>query len=669
MNSLENKINEILNEFVERAKTFSQNLNDILLSDKPSPSSLTDKNMDELISGIIYSDEMSLSKDRQMYIITVTPAISIADLENTTIFAETIKFTLDDIKDNYPNLDISSTGFPILQLEENDALTNNFGLMIAITLIGILLIFLIGLKRIVYPILSILPLLIGIVVMFGVFSVISGQYNILSLITPIVLLGFGIDYAIHFGVRYGEARGELGSDAPQSEVLRETFNSIGIGLLVSVLTSVFAFLSLLVSSIKGFRDMGIITSIGVITVFLAMIYLLPILVTWRERKHNSDKGRYLREEKFVKLGRLTLSTPGTIIGIIIVIISVAGFYYIQGLEREEDIMKIQVEGLEGLELQRELEKKYESSDSQTFFVLNSHQELIDFRQELSSTNEDGTKVYPTINTSMVMDARRAISTMEKQGWDRNIETLDKYIKKYAEKSGMFGTSNKIIAQYYEFVIKNYVNWDSGKYLIVVPPAGYIWDEDVLGPYMKDIEKLESKFNVTGVGMIKLWDFINKHMMPDLLTASLIAFGIVVLIQALASRSLRGTILTSFSLLISIVSTLTLMSLLNIKMNFVNIMAFPLIIGLGIAYSVHIFFRMVQSKFNLMEALSSTGKSILLTTLTTILAFGTFIFSVHTGLAGIGQITTIGLTLCFLSSIFVFPMLAKLFYRNKIKKRI
>jgi hypothetical protein len=159
------------------------------------------------------------------------------------------------------------------------------------------------------------------------------------------------------------------------------------------------------------------------------------------------------------------------------------------------------------------------------------------------------------------------------------------------------------------------------------------------------------------------------MMPDLLTASLIAFGIVILIQALASRSLRGTLLTSFSLLVSIVSTLTIMGFFNIKLNFINVMAFPLIIGLGIAYSVHIFFRMVEADFNLMEALSSTGKAILLTTLTTLLAFGTFIFSVHTGLASIGQITTIGLTVCFLSSIFVFPLLARIFYKNKIKEDI
>ncbi len=669
LNRIDGDINEIINLFIENAQIFAKDLNEILLSDEISPSNFSNKQIDEIVSGVIYSDEMSLSNDRQMYIITITPAISIADLENTTIFAETIKFTIDNMAKDYPNLNIKATGFPILQIEENNALTNNFGIMMIITLIGILLIFLIGLKRIVYPLLSILPLVIGLIIMFGIFSVISGLFNILTLITPIVLLGFGIDYAIHFGVRYGEARGELGSEAPQSEVLTETFNSVGIGLTVSVLTSVFAFLSLLASSIKGFRDMGIITSIGVVTVFLAMIYLLPILVTWRERKHSKGRGNYLREKKFFGLGRFTLSISGIVIGVIILIISLGGFLYIPKLETEEDIMKIQIEGLEGLELQRKLEKKYESSDTHTFFVLDSYEQLINFRQEISKTNENGTKVYPTINTSMVMDARRAISTMEKQGWDKNIETLDKYINKYAEKSGMFGTSNKIIAQYYDFVIRNYVNWESGKYLIMVPPSGYIWDEDVLKPYMKDIGKLESKFNTTGVGMIKLWDFIDRNMMPDLLTASLIAFGIVILIQAFASRSLRGTLLTSFSLLISIVSTLTIMSIFNIKLNFINVMAFPLIIGLGIAYSVHIFFRMVEADFNLMEALSSTGKAILLTTLTTLLAFGTFIFSVHTGLASIGQITTIGLSLCFLSSIFVFPLLARIFYKNKISKKI
>ena len=59
------------------------------------------------------------------------------------------------------------------------------------------------------------------------------------------------------------------------------------------------------------------------------------------------------------------------------------------------------------------------------------------------------------------------------------------------------------------------------------------------------------------------------------------------------------------------------------------------------------------------AVPSTGKAVLLTTLTTLMAFGTISFSSHKGLAQLGMITCIGLSIALLTSLFVIPILIRL----------
>jgi hypothetical protein len=106
-------------------------------------------------------------------------------------------------------------------------------------------------------------------------------------------------------------------------------------------------------------------------------------------------------------------------------------------------------------------------------------------------------------------------------------------------------------------------------------------------------------------------------------------------------------------------------MLGSKLSFFNIPALPLILGLGIDYSIHIYYRMRESGMNIVKVISSTGKAVLLTTLTTLAAFGSMAMSAHPGLQILGRITSLGLVLAFLSSIFIVPTLVKLFYPKQI----
>jgi hypothetical protein len=667
INDINSKKIKITRKFKEKARDFADGL-----KSEYQKSSNQNGEFGEMVKGIIYSDEISLSKDDLMYMLMVIPQGNVDDSFYAMQFATVVENELNKLEEDYPNLIVKTTGFAVLILDEQLAVMEGFWLMSLITIVAIVLIFLVGLRRIVFPIMALIPLFVGIILMFGIFSIIVQTLNLFSVMMPILLFGLGIDYAIHFGTRYGEARLELGKEAPQEEVLKSTFNTVGSGLIVGSTTSAFAFLALLNSSIIGLAHSGIIAALGVATAFLAEMYLLPILVTWRERKY-IEKGKeegFLKGKKFISMGRLANSHAGAIIAVILILATLSSIYFIPKIKIETDAMEMEPEGLESVELSKELAEKYNMSDMQSYFIVKGHNNLIEFRKELNRKDDKGNPVYLTVNTRLIMDARNAILSFKEIGWEvGNMETLDKYVEKLANKSGFFGgASNKDIAKLNEFIVRNYVNWEEEEFLVMVPPSGYVWNKDFLDQHIKDIDRLEAETGINGAGMVEIWGFIIDHLMGDLLRSSLTAFGIVFILLLIVSRSIKGTIICSLNLLFSVLITLSIMALIGIKMNIVTVISFPLIIGLGIDDSVHIFFRTVKEEgLDIIEGVSSTGKAILMTTLTTVAAFGSFGLSIHRGMAQMGIVTSIGLIVAYLCSVFVMPTMIKLFYRKQIKK--
>ena len=90
-------------------------------------------------------------------------------------------------------------------------------------------------------------------------------------------------------------------------------------------------------------------------------------------------------------------------------------------------------------------------------------------------------------------------------------------------------------------------------------------------------------------------------------------------------------------------------------NMMNIMAVPLIIGIGIDDGVHILHRWKIEK-NLDTVYRSTGKAILLTSLTTMLGFGSLWFATYRGLGSMGLALFIGVGTCFFATLFMLPPL-------------
>jgi len=101
--------------------------------------------------------------------------------------------------------------------------------------------------------------------------------------------------------------------------------------------------------------------------------------------------------------------------------------------------------------------------------------------------------------------------------------------------------------------------------------------------------------------------------------------------------------------------LGLMVILGLKLTLVNVMGLPLILGIGIDDGVHILHRYeVEGRGNIKEVYKSTGKAIIMTSLTTMLSFGSLVFATYRGYGSLGRALFIGVGTCLLTTIFFIP---------------
>ena len=81
-----------------------------------------------------------------------------------------------------------------------------------------------------------------------------------------------------------------------------------------------------------------------------------------------------------------------------------------------------------------------------------------------------------------------------------------------------------------------------------------------------------------------------------------------------------------------------MALTGMKFNFTNFMALPLIIGIGIDDGVHMLHRYrIEGRGSIPIVVKYTGRAILLTSLTTMIGFGSMGLASHKGMASMGQV--------------------------------
>ena len=167
------------------------------------------------------------------------------------------------------------------------------------------------------------------------------------------------------------------------------------------------------------------------------------------------------------------------------------------------------------------------------------------------------------------------------------------------------------------------------------------------------------------GLPPVFRAVIKIFARDGRNAVLLTLGIVFLLLYADFKKLRHALMAMIPLACGVFWMVGLMHLFGMKLNFINVIGLPLIIGIGIDDGVHIMHRWRnEGSGRIYTVFSSTGKAILLTTLTTMFAFGSLVFSIFRGWASFGGALAIGVGACFLTTLLILSGILGLIERKK-----
>ncbi len=123
-------------------------------------------------------------------------------------------------------------------------------------------------------ILSLSPLVIGIVWMLGAMSIIGIDMNFFNVFVSTMVIGIGVDYGVHMIHRYREEQ--------NSGSLLEGLEETGKAIILAALSTSVGFGSMSLSHYPGLRSMGLVAIIGALATAVVAVTLLPALMGLRE---------------------------------------------------------------------------------------------------------------------------------------------------------------------------------------------------------------------------------------------------------------------------------------------------------------------------------------------------------------------------------------------------
>jgi len=190
----------------------------------------------------------------------------------------------------------------------------------------------------------------------------------------------------------------------------------------------------------------------------------------------------------------------------------------------------------------------------------------------------------------------------------------------------------------------------GHALVVVTPAGNSADNEVLRRFTAAVRAIAP--HATGLPVATQEAALTVAM--AFVQAGVLALALVSLLLYGVLRSAREVAFTLAPVVLSGFLTLGSCVVIGLPLNFANIIAFPLLFGVGVAFHIYFVMAWRRGVSNLLE--TSLARAVVFSALATGSAFGALWFSHHPGTASMGLILMISLIWTLICALIFEPAL-------------
>nr|HDN00334.1 hopanoid biosynthesis-associated RND transporter HpnN [Deltaproteobacteria bacterium] len=631
-----------------------------------------------------------------------------------------IRGIADELHINKENgIKINITGRLAINHDDLLSVRRDIGIagIVSIILVGIILYVGLGSARLVFV--SLFTLFTGLIWTLGFALLFIGSLNLMSITFIVLFIGLGIDYSIQICLHYKELRS---SGLTNPEAILKGVRSVSNTLILCSITTAIGFYAYVPTAYVGASELGLIAGTGMFLNLLANITVLPALMNLIPPQKSNylalSLGRHI--SKLLDAYAVPIVVGAIVSGMAAATImhkvsfdanplnlsdpttdSVVTARGLLGTDRGSlwTISILVSDRQEARNIAKRLRKLNEVETVITIYDLvpENQIEKLDLINDMalilppapelkrgaSYTPEQNKKaleslyhvLVETINSN-VTDDKSYISAITRLL--ENIQEFSRLLADTGKERELFKALETSLLSNLEILLENfndlmqaekveladlpedlarrYVS-DDGLYRVQVFPRNDITDRQNLKKFVTAVRTIAPDATDKPVTILES----GKTISSAFKTATLLAFVLITLFLRIVYKRWVEVLLVMFPVLLGLLYTMAATVLLNIPFNFANIIVIPLLLGIGLDFSIHIMNRTKENLGPNTDVLeTSTSRAVLFSALTTIISFGILSFMHHAGTASMGKLLTICISFMIISTLLVLPALLKIY---------
>ena len=617
-----------------------------------------------------------VSSDGRTQLMILNTAYSSGDIDRDRRLLEDVASTIEAVRREVPGVEIGAAGDIVLTVAEHDAVLDGMVLAILAT-VGLVLLALLLYFRSRFAVAALSwSLLVGALATFGFAKIAIGHLNLATAFLSSIVIGNGINFGIILLARYMEERRDGKDDA---EALAGAIQGTVAGTLAAALTAAVSYGSLTLTAFRGFRDFGIIAGFGILPCWIAAYTVLPALIAiaaragWLRPRAEPSLGR--------ALGWLAPRWPRLHVVAMVVLTAVAGamtWRYLAHDPFESDFRNLRSSSPEIDDEGRWMtvvDHAFKQGISGGFVITVMQRSqaapLVARLRAIDQGKPEKRKLFSRINSlDDVVPADQparlaALAELRTMLSDPSIDSLDPQdlaqLIKLRPPADLVPVRDQDVP---EELARPYTEVDGsrGKIILAMPGWGYDnWDAHDIVRFAHDIRSLDLGPDVllggTSFVFADMLELVNSDG-PIATLAS--ALGSLILVLVIVGRRRHGLVTLGCGVT-GTLAMLALASVLGLRVNFLDFVALPITIGIGIDYAVNIAARnRNEPSLGSRELLARTGSAVLLCSFTTIVGYGSLLLSRNQGIRSFGTAAILGEATCLGAALLFAPALLRVF---------
>jgi hopanoid biosynthesis associated RND transporter like protein HpnN len=644
--------------------------------------------------------------DELRHVILIDPQLDFTRLKPGAQPTELIRQSVKDLQlDPAHGVRVRLTGPVPLQDEEFGTLAERAGLIATLALSAILLMlwFAVRSPRVIVCIL--LTTFMGLATTAALGLIAFGRFNAISVAFVPLFVGLGVDFGIQFSVRY---RAEHVTGRPIREALVASGQGMGRALTLAAAAIACGFLAFAPTAYIGLAQLGVIAGFGMLIALALNLTLLPALLKVAHPsgcQPEATAGALVAVDAYV-LGhrRLVIGTALAVAAVCAALMPLLHFDFnpmhlrstkVESVSTLLDLMRDPNQSPNTLELLRpnlasagqtaaqlaKLPEVYGARTLSSFIpgdqpeklsVINDASTLLGFTldplvtapppsdaetvQSLTQTAADLRTAAGSDSSGPAQDARRLAGDLER------LAKASPAARAQAENVLMPGLktvldqmNNVLQAQPITMqtlpkdLVSQWIGFD-GRARVSVIPRGDSNNNAVLRRFIDAVSAEAPDATGTPVGILEG----GRVVVGAFIEAGVLSFIAITILLFIVLRRVRDVAITMAPIVLTGLLTLGTCVLIGQSLNFANIIALPLLFGIGVAF--HIYFVMAWRSGGSHLLQSSLTRAIFFSAMTTATGFGSLWASSHPGTASMGKLLMISLVWTLVSALLFQPAL-------------